>query len=157
MVASSFGGDKRDRTADLLNAIAPEVLDSVEVMKKVRQNRTKWTFPSPFRFNWYMVFCPDSGTTPVRSVPRKFKVFRGHRNLVLKKSVERKTIMSYITVQEAAKKWGISERLVRRYCAEGRMVASLLMVISRSPHNSRIRFLTAVTVSMLSLLQISCL
>ena len=25
------GGDKRDRTADLLNAIAPEVLDSVEV------------------------------------------------------------------------------------------------------------------------------
>ena len=26
-----FGGDKRDRTADLLNAIAPEVLDSVEV------------------------------------------------------------------------------------------------------------------------------
>jgi len=27
----SFGGDKRDRTADLLNAIAPEVLDSVEV------------------------------------------------------------------------------------------------------------------------------
>ena len=62
MVASSFGGDKRDRTADLLNAIAPEVLDSVEVMKKVRQNRTKWTFPSPFRFNWYMVFCPVSGT-----------------------------------------------------------------------------------------------
>ena len=29
--------------------------------------------------------------------------------------------MSYITVQEAAKKWGISERLVRRYCAEGRI------------------------------------
>ena len=27
----SFGGAKRDRTADLLNAIAPEVLDSVEV------------------------------------------------------------------------------------------------------------------------------
>ena len=26
-----LGGDKRDRTADLLNAIAPEVLDSVEV------------------------------------------------------------------------------------------------------------------------------
>ena len=39
----------------------------------------------------------------------------------LQKSVERKTIMSYITVQEAAKKWGISERLVRRYCAEGRI------------------------------------
>ena len=57
-----FGGDKRDRTADLLNAIAPEVLDSVEVMKKVRQNHIKWTFPSPFRFNWYMVFCPVSGT-----------------------------------------------------------------------------------------------
>ena len=58
----SFGGDKRDRTADLLNAIAPEVLDSVEVIKKVRQNRIKWTFLSPFRFNWYMVFCPVSGT-----------------------------------------------------------------------------------------------
>ena len=27
-----FGGDKRDRTADLLNAIAPEVLDSVEMV-----------------------------------------------------------------------------------------------------------------------------
>jgi len=27
----SVGGDKRDRTADLLNAIAPEVLDSVEL------------------------------------------------------------------------------------------------------------------------------
>ena len=57
-----FGGDKRDRTADLLNAIAPEVLDSVEVIKKVRHNRIKWTFLSPFRFNWYMVFCPVSGT-----------------------------------------------------------------------------------------------
>ena len=60
--AFSHGGDKRDRTADLLNAIAPEVLDSVEVIKKVRQNRIKWTFLSPFRFNWYMVFCPVSGT-----------------------------------------------------------------------------------------------
>ena len=28
---SVFDRDKRDRTADLLNAIAPEVLDSVEV------------------------------------------------------------------------------------------------------------------------------
>ena len=27
-----LGGDKRDRTADLLNAIAPEVLDSVEMV-----------------------------------------------------------------------------------------------------------------------------
>ncbi len=56
------GGDKRDRTADLLNAIAPEVLDSVEVMKKVRENRIKWTFHSPYRSNWYMVFRHDSGT-----------------------------------------------------------------------------------------------
>ena len=29
--------------------------------------------------------------------------------------------MNYITVQEAAVKWGISERLVRRYCAEDRI------------------------------------
>ena len=57
-----LGGDKRDRTADLLNAIAPEVLDSMEVMKIVRQNHIKWTFHSPFRFNWYMVLCSVSGT-----------------------------------------------------------------------------------------------
>ena len=49
-------------TANPQNAIAPEVLDSVEVMKKVRQNYTKWTFHSPYRFNWYMVFCSVSGT-----------------------------------------------------------------------------------------------
>lgn len=29
--------------------------------------------------------------------------------------------MSYITAQEAAEKWGISERLVRRYCAQDRI------------------------------------
>lgn len=29
--------------------------------------------------------------------------------------------MEYITVQEAAKKWNISERLVQKYCAEGRI------------------------------------
>ena len=29
--------------------------------------------------------------------------------------------MEYITVQEAAKKWKISERLVQKYCAEGRI------------------------------------
>lgn len=29
--------------------------------------------------------------------------------------------MDYITVQEAAKKWKISERLVQKYCAQGRI------------------------------------
>ena len=29
--------------------------------------------------------------------------------------------MEYITVKEAAEKWGISERLVQKYCAEGRI------------------------------------
>lgn len=29
--------------------------------------------------------------------------------------------MEYMTVQEAAKKWKISERLVQKYCAEGRI------------------------------------
>lgn len=29
--------------------------------------------------------------------------------------------MEYITVQEAAKKWRISDRLVQKYCAEGRI------------------------------------
>ena len=29
--------------------------------------------------------------------------------------------MEYITVQEAAKKWKISERLVQKYCAQGRI------------------------------------
>ena len=108
-------------TADPQNAIGFEVLDSMKFVIKLRQNSTIWTHFRFIRFNWYNAFCPDSGTTTVRSVPRKLKVFRGHRDLVLKKSVERKTIMSYITVQEAAKKWGISERLVRRYCAEGRI------------------------------------
>ena len=29
--------------------------------------------------------------------------------------------MEYFTVQEAAKKWRISDRLVQKYCAEGRI------------------------------------
>lgn len=29
--------------------------------------------------------------------------------------------MEYITVREAAEKWRISERLVQKYCAEGRI------------------------------------
>ena len=35
-----FGGDKRDRTADLLNAIGFEVLDSMKFVRKLRQNST---------------------------------------------------------------------------------------------------------------------
>ena len=34
------GGDKRDRTADLLNAIGFEVLDSMKFVRKLRQNST---------------------------------------------------------------------------------------------------------------------
>ena len=52
----------RDRTADLPNAIAPEVLDSVEMARKSRQSSIKWTFFSLFCFNWYMAFCLVSGT-----------------------------------------------------------------------------------------------
>jgi len=29
--------------------------------------------------------------------------------------------MEYITVTEAAKKWGVSNRMVQKYCAEGRI------------------------------------
>ena len=29
--------------------------------------------------------------------------------------------MNYISVADAAKKWGVSERSVRNYCAEGRV------------------------------------
>lgn len=29
--------------------------------------------------------------------------------------------MDYITVQDAAKKWQISDRMVRRYCSEGKV------------------------------------
>ena len=36
----TFGGDKRDRTADLLNAIGFEVLDSMKFVRKLRQNST---------------------------------------------------------------------------------------------------------------------
>ena len=38
--AFSHGGDKRDRTADLLNAIGFEVLDSMKFVRKLRQNST---------------------------------------------------------------------------------------------------------------------
>ena len=38
--AFSHGGDKRDRTADLLNAIGFEVLDSMKFVRKLRQNGT---------------------------------------------------------------------------------------------------------------------
>ena len=38
--AFSHGGDKRDRTADLLNAIGFEVLDSMRFVRKLRQNST---------------------------------------------------------------------------------------------------------------------
>ena len=35
--------------------------------------------------------------------------------------------MNYISVTEAAKKWGISERSVRNYCAEGRVSGAILV------------------------------
>ena len=35
--------------------------------------------------------------------------------------------MNYISVYEAAKKWGISERSVRNYCAEGRVSGAVLV------------------------------
>ena len=35
--------------------------------------------------------------------------------------------MNYISVSEAAKKWNISERSVRNYCAEGRVSGAVLV------------------------------
>lgn len=35
--------------------------------------------------------------------------------------------MNYISVSEAAKKWNISERSVRNYCAEGRVAGAVLV------------------------------
>ena len=35
--------------------------------------------------------------------------------------------MNYISVGEAAKKWNISERSVRNYCAEGRVSGAVLV------------------------------
>ena len=40
ILSFSHGGDKRDRTADLLNAIGFEVLDSMKFVRKLRQNST---------------------------------------------------------------------------------------------------------------------
>ena len=34
--------------------------------------------------------------------------------------------MNYISVAEAAKRWGLSERSVRNYCAQGRIPGALL-------------------------------
>ena len=34
--------------------------------------------------------------------------------------------MKYISVAEAAKKWGVSERSVRGYCAEGKIDGAFL-------------------------------
>ena len=35
--------------------------------------------------------------------------------------------MNYISAAEIAKKWGISERSVRNYCAEGRVEGAVLV------------------------------
>ena len=35
--------------------------------------------------------------------------------------------MNYISVSETAKKWNISERSVRNYCAEGRVSGAILV------------------------------
>ena len=35
--------------------------------------------------------------------------------------------MGYISVAEASKRWGISERSVRKYCAEGRVEGAALV------------------------------
>ena len=40
ILSFSHGGDKRDRTAELLNAIGFEVLDSMKFVRKLRQNST---------------------------------------------------------------------------------------------------------------------
>ena len=52
----------------------------------------------------------------VLSVPRKSGVPRAAETGT-KLQLKGMQKMSYITVQEAAEKWGVSERLVRRYCA----------------------------------------
>ena len=69
--------NKSKQAADLMNAIAPEVLDSVEVAQKVRQNRIKWTFHSPYRSNWYMAFRTVSGTYSGTKSFAKSKCFAG--------------------------------------------------------------------------------
>ena len=35
--------------------------------------------------------------------------------------------MEYMSVAQAAKKWGLSERSVRNYCAQGRIVGAFLI------------------------------
>ena len=35
--------------------------------------------------------------------------------------------MDYISVKEASKRWNISERSVRNYCAEGRVTGAVLL------------------------------
>ena len=35
--------------------------------------------------------------------------------------------MKYITIKEASKKWGITERSVRRYCVEGQVVGAIMV------------------------------
>ena len=34
--------------------------------------------------------------------------------------------MSYISVKEASEKWGITERVVRQYCADGRIPGAFI-------------------------------
>jgi hypothetical protein len=71
-----------------LNAIAPEVLDSVEMARKSRQNSIKWTFFSLFCFNWYMAFCLVSGTNSGTKISAELKISAEIENSH-KKSVER--------------------------------------------------------------------
>ena len=71
-----FGGDKRDRTADLLNAIVMRLCIQVNMMWILGQNDTEWLFWIPLRFDWYRTFCFYSGTNSgTKSFPR-FKKFR---------------------------------------------------------------------------------
>ena len=77
MVSRFFGGDKRDRTADLLNAIVMRLCIQVNMMWILGQNDTEWLFWIPLRFDWYRTFCFYSGTNSgTKSFPR-FKKFRG--------------------------------------------------------------------------------
>ena len=38
--------------------------------------------------------------------------------------------MRYLSVTEIAKKWNVSERSVRNYCAQGRVIGFLKLILS---------------------------
>ena len=72
--------------------------------------------------------------------------------------MERSLLMGYLSVSEIAKKWHLSERAVRNYCAQGRVSGAFLTgktwnIPENAQKPSRVRVQAAAPTTLLSVLQ----